>query len=537
MRTLIPRPAGSVLRIARCSYAPQCAWLSSSAVQREEDDPEKMYQRLVDSQALREDDYQRRIVAKLQHLHDKLRTYQQPPVPDPEDGLVETVKKKPGLLGSLISLLPLPEQEAGKLEQSKMLGVSEQMRSQSVFGKLASAFSKRKEVETEPVRPEGAPMGIYLYGDVGTGKSMLMDLFYKTLPSNITRKRRIHFHQFMIDVHKRSHFYKSKYHRASGIVGQAGMAKPASGPAASASAAAGPEHEGEIDPIEPVIREIAQQVEVLCFDEFQVVDIVDAMILRRILEGLMRYGVVSVMTSNRMPSELYKNGIQRSSFLPCIHLLDTQYQVIDLNSGTDYRKMEQARDQVYFVATNPAEKAEYEKQWEGLVAHETVRRDRVIEVWGRRFVVPQSTKHVARFSFHDLCGEPRSAADYIALCQAFHTIFIDDIPLMSFDMRDVARRFITFVDAVYESKTRLFCTSEVEIMKVFSGETAMDKTNKKPSDQMRALMDDLKMTVDDIGSSSIFSGEEEMFAFARLLSRLSEISTHDYQRAAIARVS
>ena len=115
MRTLIPRPAGSVLRIARCSYAPQRAWLSSSAVQREEDDPEKMYQRLVDSQALREDDYQRRIVAKLQHLHDKLRTYQQPPVPDPEDGLVETVKKKPGLLGSLISLLPLPEQEAGKL--------------------------------------------------------------------------------------------------------------------------------------------------------------------------------------------------------------------------------------------------------------------------------------------------------------------------------------------------------------------------------------------------------------------------------------
>ena len=108
---------------------------------------------------------------------------------------------------------------------------------------------------------------------------------------------------------------------------------------------------------------------------------------------------------------------------------------------------------------------------------------------------------------------------------------------MSFDMRDVARRFITFVDAVYESKTRLFCTSEVEIMKVFSGETAMDKTNKKPSDQMRALMDDLKMTVDDIGSSSIFSGEEEMFAFARLLSRLSEISTHGYQRAAIARAS
>ncbi|WFD02683.1 peroxisome-assembly ATPase [Malassezia obtusa] len=533
MRSWCRRPTG-VPRAACWVRAPARVCLSSAP--KRETGPEQMYNELVAANTLRDDHFQRRIVSELQRLHDALRSYTQPAVPDPEAGLV-TQARKPGMFDSLLSLLPLPEQEAGKLEQSKMLGVTEQMRSQSVFGKLAAAFTKPKAVSTEAVRPEGAPQGIYLHGDVGTGKSMLMDLFYNTLPENITRKRRVHFHQFMIDVHKRSHAYKSKYHRASGIVGQAGMGKAPGAPGA-APAAPTPEHEGEIDPIEPVVREIAQNIEVLCFDEFQVVDIVDAMILRRVLEGLLRYGVVSVMTSNRMPSDLYKNGIQRSSFIPCIHLLETQYQVIDLNSGTDYRKVPQARDQVYFLEHDPASKAEFEKIWTALTADQEVRRDYVVEVWGRRIIVPECTQHTARFSFMDLCGQPRSAADYIALCNEFSTVFIEDIPLMSFDMRDVARRFITFVDAAYESKTRLFCSSQVEIMKVFSGETAMDKKNKQqPSDQMRALMDDLKMTVDDIGSSSIFSGEEEMFAFARLLSRLSEMGTHGYQRAAIARAS
>lgn len=483
--------------------------------------PSAAYERKVAAGQLQSDDFQRRIVRLLDRIHEQLKTYEQPPVPAPEEGLVDAVQQG-GVASKLLSFLPLPEQVAGSMEQAK------QAKPTGVLSALAGLF-QRAPPPQEASRPEGAPQGLYLHGDVGTGKSMLMDLFYATLPSHITRKRRIHFHQFMMDVHKRSHYYKSKYHRSSGIVGQAVMPNES---AASSSVAptrngtAGAAHEGsEIDPIEPVVREIAREVQVLCFDEFQVVDIVDAMILRRLLEGLLRYGVVTVITSNRPPSELYKNGIQRASFIPCIHLLQSQYHVADLNSGTDYRTVPQDRYQTYFLSNDSAAVAAYEREWEALTSDEPVMEDRQIHVWGRQLHVPVSTKRVARFTFMELCGQPRSASDYIVLCREFPCLFIDDIPLMTLDMRDLARRFITLIDAAYESKTRLWCTSEVELMKVFSGTRSMDKPT---SDQMRALMDDLKLTMDDIGGSSIFSGDEELFAFARLLSRLSEMGTKQY---------
>lgn len=494
--------------------------LSVSAVQQSEGlTPTKAYEKRVQDGVLQGDDFQRRIAGLLDELHLQLRTYEQPSVPAPEDGIFGP--KAPGAVSRMLnSLLPLPDQNASTMEQSL------QDRPQGLFGLVSGWLSAPKKVE-EVARPRGAPQGLYLHGDVGTGKSMLMDLFYATLPPNVTRKRRVHFHQFMIDVHQRSHFYKSKYHRASGIVGQAiGTLAAASKAAAAPAGAEASAHEGgEIDPIEPVAREIARDTEVLCFDEFQVVDIVDAMILRRLLEALLRYGVVIVITSNRPPSELYKNGIQRSSFLPCIHLLETEYLVTDLNSGTDYRKVPKATHRTYFVSTDAAEKRAYEEVWAAMTDDEPVMDERALNVWGHRLVVPQSTSSTARFSFMDLCGRPRSAADYIALCNEFNTIFIDDIPLMNLDMRDLARRFITFIDAAYESRTRLYCSSEVPIMKVFSGTRAMDQPT---SDQMRALMDDLKLTMDDIGGSSIFSGDEELFAFARLLSRLTEMGTKQY---------
>lgn len=483
-----------------------------AAAPRMDGPPSAAYARLVDAGKIRDDEFQRRIVGMLDGLYHKLETYEQPQVPEPEEGLVDDARPK-GVLGRLRSVFaPAEPEPERKLDQ---------MITPNVIGSIMSYFAKPK-AEHAVVRPEGVPPSVYLYGDVGTGKSMLMDMFYGTLPPNVDRKRRVHFHQFMIDVHKRSHYYKSKYHRASGIVGGAMM---------NGGGALGAAHDGpEIDPIEPVAREIARNSVVLCFDEFQVTDIADAMILRRVLERLMELGVVIVMTSNRPPSELYKNGIQRSSFVPCIQLLETQYVVTDLNSGTDYRRVPRQEERVYFLDTTDEGRRGFEDAWQR-ETHGATPHPHAVEVWGREFNVPASVPGVARLSFDELCGDARSAADYIALCSAYHTIFVDGIPHMDLNMRGMARRFITFIDAAYESKTRLFCSSQVDIMKVFSGAGGEASPT---SAEMRALMDDLKLSMDDIGGSSIFSGDEELFAFARVLSRLSEMRSENYLRSAAA---
>lgn len=473
--------------------------------------PSTAYARLAAAGKLRDDPFQRRIVGMLDELHAQLETYTQPAVPEPEEGLVNAAAPK-GVLGRLRDVFRPADQTERKLDQMVV---------PNVIGSVMAYFA-RPPAEHAVVRPEGVPPSLYLYGEVGTGKSMLMDLFYGTLPPRVQRKHRVHFHQFMIDVHKKSHRYKSKYHRASGIVGSA---------SARGDARLGAAHEGpEIDPIEPVVRDIARQSEVLCFDEFQVTDIADAMILRRVLERLMELGVVIVMTSNRPPHELYKNGIQRSSFIPCIQLLESQYIVTDLNSGTDYRRVPRQEERVYFLSSTPEGRRELDAAWER-ETHGRTPAPASVEVWGRELPVPASVPGVARFTFEQLCGDARSAADYIALCTTYHTIFVEAIPHMDLNMRGLARRFITFIDAAYESKTRLLCSSQVDIFKVFSGEGG---DASPTSAQMRALMDDLKLSMDDIGGSSIFSGDEELFAFARVLSRLSEMRSENYLRSSAA---
>ncbi|KAL1735870.1 AFG1-like ATPase-domain-containing protein [Schizophyllum commune] len=375
--------------------------------------PIAVYDKRVESGMIRHDNHQRRIILKLQALHDQLLRYHPPPIAHHSPS---------GFLTRLFSPAP-----------------------------------------TGPVAPPAdAPKGLYLFGDVGTGKTMLMDLFYSTLPPSITRKRRVHFHAFMIDVHKRIHAAKQHLGRHGG------------------------------DPIAPVARDLAEQAYVLCFDEFQVTDIADAMILRRLLETLLNHGVVIIMTSNRHPDDLYKNGIQRSSFIPAIELLKSHFEVTDLDSGTDYRRIPRALSQVYFDPLTEENKREVEKIFESLTddPSDPIELNRELETWGRKIIVPESTKRVAKFSFHDLCGKPMSAADYIKVTETFDTIFLMDVPKMGLESKDMARRFITFIDACYESKTKLFVTSEVPIYQVFSDE------GQTASDQLQRTMEEMGVSTD-----------------------------------------
>lgn len=275
-----------------------------------------------------------------------------------------------------------------------------------------------------PPIPESLPKGIYMYGDVGSGKTMMMDLFFDTLPASIKRKTRIHFHAFMQGVHKDLHKMKMQ-------------------------------HGNEIDAIPFVAANIAERSSVLCFDEFQCTDVADAMILRRLIEALMAHGTVIVTTSNRHPDELYKNGIQRESFIPCINLLKARLRVLNLDSSTDYRKIPRPPSGVYHHPLDASAQNHAERWFRFLGDFEDDPPHRAVhQVWGRDIVVPKASGKCAWWNFDEIIGRATGAADYLELTRYYEAFIITNVPGMNFRSRDLARRFITFIDALYESRVR-----------------------------------------------------------------------------------
>lgn len=352
-----------------------------------------------------------------------------------------------------------------------------------------------------------------MYGDVGSGKTMLMDMFYDTLPHNITSKTRIHFHNFMQDVHKRLHVIKMQ-------------------------------HGTDLDAIQYVAADIAEKGSVLCFDEFQCTDVADAMILRSLLEALMSHGVVLITTSNRHPNDLYKNGIQRESFIPCINLLKTSLRVLNLDSTTDYRKIPRPPSGVYHHPLNKSAASHAEKWFRFLGDFERDPPHKAThQVWGRNVEVPKASGDAAMFTFDELIGRATGAADYLELARTYHAFVITNVPGMTHKERDLARRFITFIDAAYESRAKLVLTTAVPLFQLFmsheeiddaleggrkSGSVKHAEDHENVDDVMRQMMDDLGMSMGMLKNSSMFSGDEERFAFSRALSRLSEMGSQDW---------
>lgn len=273
---------------------------------------------------------------------------------------------------------------------------------------------------------DAAPKGLYLYGGVGRGKTMLMDLFFEDV--DFTPKRRLHFHEFMADVHERI---------ARGRATTDG------------------------DPIPFVAGEIASASGLLCFDELQVTDIADAMILSRLFKVLFERGIVLVATSNARPDELYKNGLNRQLFVPFIDLLESNVETMEVKSAKDFRLDKLSGERLYFTPADDQARAELDRHWQRLTGkHPWDAVD--LEVKGRKIHVPRASMGAARFSFADLCEQPLGSLDYLRLAHEFHTILIDGIPVLGPARRNEARRLINLIDTLYDHRVCLIASAEAE---------------------------------------------------------------------------
>jgi cell division protein ZapE len=309
------------------------------------------------------------------------------------------------------------------------------------------------------------PRGLYIHGEVGRGKTMLMDAFFGVAAPR--RKRRTHFNEFMADVHERIHIARQS------------VSDRAKSP----------------DPIAPVAAAIAEEVRLLCLDEFAVTDVADALILARLFEQLFARGLVLVATSNVAPDLLYREGLNRGLFLPFIEDLKRHTDVVELTARADFRLEKLGVAPVYVTPLGEAARLALDRAWHRLTG--TNRGEPAsLAMKGRVIRVPEADKGVARFGFADLCQVPLGAADFIKIARAFHTVLIDDIPVIGDDQRNEARRFISVIDEFYDNRVKLVVSAAAEPAALYTA-----------------------------------SDGEEAFAFRRTVSRLIEMRSTDYLAA------
>ncbi len=299
------------------------------------------------------------------------------------------------------------------------------LRKQSLFGRLFAD------------KDEAPPRGLYVHGDVGRGKTMLMDMFFQQ--SLVVHKRRAHFHEFMAEVHERIYGFRQNIAR------------------------------GEIadgDVIALTAASIFEQAWLLCFDEFHVTDIADAMILGRLFSKLFELGTVVVATSNVGPEDLYKGGLNRALFVPFIAQIADHMDVLRLDARTDFRLEKLAGVKMWLVPADRAAAAALDKAWDKMTGKAPC-KPRDISIKGRVLHVPCSAQGVARFSFADICEKPLAASDYLRLAHDYHTIMIDRIPVMDYPERNAAKRFIALIDTLYDNAVKLMASAQADPLSLY----------------------------------------------------------------------
>src|ERR1700676_995267 len=312
--------------------------------------------------------------------------------------------------------------------------------SAALEGRLASYKPVRKQKLLGRLfadKDEAPPRGLYVHGEVGRGKTMLMDLFFQH--STVVHKRRAHFHEFMAEVHERIYGFRQNIAR------------------------------GEIadgDVVTLTAASIFDEAWLLCFDEFHVTDIADAMILGRLFSRLFEFGTVVVATSNVAPEDLYKDGLNRALFLPFIAQVEAHMDVLRLDARTDFRLEKLAGVKMWLVPADREAAAALDKAWARMTGN-AVGKPRDISIKGRLLHVPRSANGVARFSFADLCEKPLGASDYLRLAHDYHTIMVDHIPVMDYAERNAAKRFIALIDTLYDNAVKLMAAAEADPVSLY----------------------------------------------------------------------
>jgi cell division protein ZapE len=346
--------------------------------------------------------------------------------------------------------MPFPS-PASFRAQYQLLVASGAIEADAAQARAAEAFAdlEQRLANYTPVRKQGLlgrlfadkdeppPRGLYIHGDVGRGKTMLMDLFFQH--SSVSHKRRAHFHEFMAEVHERIYGFRQNIARGEMADG---------------------------DVIALTAASIFDQAWLLCFDEFHVTDIADAMILGRLFSKLFELGTVVVATSNVAPEDLYKGGLNRALFLPFIVQISEHMDVLRLDARTDFRLEKLAGVKMWLVPADAAAAAALDKAWGRMTGHAPC-KPRDISIKGRVLHVPCSASGVARFSFADICEKPLAASDYLRLAHDYHTLMIDRIPVMDYAERNAAKRFIALIDTLYDNAVKLMASAEADPVSLY----------------------------------------------------------------------